>query len=879
MRIRLAALAVLSAIFVGLVLSFGGCSGRGGAIVPAPATPVDDDAAIPPAGSLAEAIAQVESAPTPAGVDPALYAELQAELVRVIREAAAKGASIPPTGERNEIADLELLGNDILGWRLEWTYLNAGDYNRDTMVNVSDLTEVGRYFDAAWGDWNWFGAHKADGNGDDRITVADITPIGQNFEAHLAGFRIYGADSLAGPWTLIDVVDDLNPPVRIDRTFYYEMLTRDYGYYRVVPYDGDGAEGVPSGEAMVPVETPVVALGEGEQWDAGSIGTGGGTLSGPDLGGGPITLEIPAGAVGTSLDFELGTNGGTVTQGGEDLGAQFVYLTASDFVELDPPARIILPLPADQDTVAVGFRMLENGQLSPLGMPDIDYEGRTASFDLHMAFPQAEEHQTSQFMTGPFYRRELIFINMIAAGAIGHENARHACKTPFEPDKDGFKVNSCHDGDDLLQQCALGIGPFCCWYFHKYRDTMGSFSQEFSSDVQRTIMMRAVMSVWIGKCHEKWQHMAGTNQQHSYEIVKAAIRKSNGPVFVLCSDSPIPTPGDFRVAYGYTGDKLHVYEPFKPGKSSIVEPLSPYYRLILLGTDAFPMYENFEYILRDALEDPPFGGSNLATLFFTSHTGGDFVVGDRVQLEGYVTSGDYLVKELHAINPALPLDDVARAELPPTGEFSVSLPIQLGRNRIQFTTRALVSDFSWRSEPYLTCVPNEPDSFILFGDSGPAAGHIRVEVTTDGTTAEAISPVFIYPYWYSLGGDKDGFDGLLYEHPFVLTEDFCEYDMSNFPYYSEGPERIRYTIGKPRDAGPGYECDYALYHDYRHSGPFTLTRVKVYSSEGTLAEFAVDPDVEPNKNYWLGFTMQHTGEIQVYNTLVDALPILPKYYP
>jgi hypothetical protein len=156
---------------------------------------------------LAEAIAEIEDAEPPPDVDAALWQELTAELKRVLE---ARGISEltehPPEGEHNRITSLVIVpgGDDELC--LRWSYVNVGDYNQDGMVSVSDLTEVGRYFNASRGDDEWDFAQLADGNGDGMITVADITGIGQNYLAYVAGYEVLTADSREGPFTVLDTV-------------------------------------------------------------------------------------------------------------------------------------------------------------------------------------------------------------------------------------------------------------------------------------------------------------------------------------------------------------------------------------------------------------------------------------------------------------------------------------------------------------------------------------------------------------------------------------------------------------------------------------------------------------------------------------------------
>jgi len=184
--------------FILLLLSLPGCGGKGdkGSITQPgtvaadpsqPASPVAEHRSVPEAMTVYQAVAQIESAPVPGGVDPALWGELTAELARVVAQGGSSQiVQHPPIGDRNQVDDLELV-DDGSSQRLEWTYVNVGDYDQNGEVGVSDLTPIGLYFNKGIDDPLWSAARLADGNGDGLITVSDITPIGQNFLSWVAG--------------------------------------------------------------------------------------------------------------------------------------------------------------------------------------------------------------------------------------------------------------------------------------------------------------------------------------------------------------------------------------------------------------------------------------------------------------------------------------------------------------------------------------------------------------------------------------------------------------------------------------------------------------------------------------------------------------------
>lgn len=159
-------------------------------------TSLDGSAPTAPAGglNLDELAAALAGHETPAGVDPEVYSRLTGELLSVLREAGeARAASAPPAGARNAVGDLALVGSEALGFRLEWTYVNVGDYDRNGEVGVSDLTPVGLHFGAREGDPYWEEARVADGDGNGEINVSDITPIGQNFLSQMTGYEVFSS--------------------------------------------------------------------------------------------------------------------------------------------------------------------------------------------------------------------------------------------------------------------------------------------------------------------------------------------------------------------------------------------------------------------------------------------------------------------------------------------------------------------------------------------------------------------------------------------------------------------------------------------------------------------------------------------------------------
>ncbi|MBN2082126.1 hypothetical protein JW859_07950 [bacterium] len=646
--------------------------------------------------------AEVEAAPVPAGVDPALFAELQAELVRVLRATAAKAPATPPGGAYNAVDDLALAGGDATGWRLEWHYVNTGDYNLDGMVNVSDLTPVGQHFNAGSGDDDWPAARWADGNADGAVTVSDITPIGQNFLAFVAGYAISGAAAADGPWTPIATMDlpaPLDPAVPLS----YALASRDYGYYRVEPRDGAAAVGTPSEPSRPQLGLPAVAIGTDTPWDDASIGADGGSLAGPDLGDGAVTVEIPAGAVAEITSFALAGNDGQVTRDGADLGGTLISLTADGYLEFATPALLSIPLAAGDDSFPSAFRVLRNGALVPLELRALDRDAGRATFALYLAFPAVDDHAVSQVPDAPEYTPMIWFIRQLLTTAVSETD--YSFTTAFAPDFDGFSVNRTFVADDCNLPLELGMGPFAIWYFRDYKADYGPLVN-YGSTVQRLIALRATTSVWLGTDLDNAAKFGALNQVDGFNAVKQALVASGGPVLALCAESLNPTAADYAVACGYEGDELLIYHPSLPMHLLRFNALAVNNRVALVATDRFPMYEPFGLILRDALDDPPFGGSDRATITIDSPVAGATVTSESVELTGHVVSGAVYVEELYVLSLERAGELPQYAAVPPGGDFTASVRLGPGTNHLLFITRGYFDEFIYRPDPYMLQVPN-----------------------------------------------------------------------------------------------------------------------------------------------------------------------------
>jgi len=206
-----------------------------------------------PAGlSTDDAFAELDALPAPAGVDAALWSEMKSALadglITGTQQTARRFASAPPQGASSRVLDLALTDDGGGNFSLTWGYRNGGDYDQNGTVGVADLTPLAQRFgnDASDPD---SAAGVADGDGNGAVGISDVTPIAMNFGAVCASYRVQG---LTSPGTWVDVGTVLLSAATAGperRVFSYVLGTPAHEFYRVVPFDGQGAGGTPSGVA------------------------------------------------------------------------------------------------------------------------------------------------------------------------------------------------------------------------------------------------------------------------------------------------------------------------------------------------------------------------------------------------------------------------------------------------------------------------------------------------------------------------------------------------------------------------------------------------------------------------------------------------------
>ncbi len=134
---------------------------------------------------------QQAALPVPAGVDDALWQEMQSELQRVrIENGRERSVSMAPRELGNRVSQIGTEDSGDGGVNVGWYYRNIGDYDLNGQVTISDLTPVGVGFQATAADPAWFSKGAGDGDANGEVNIADITPIGVHFGNAVTGYIV-----------------------------------------------------------------------------------------------------------------------------------------------------------------------------------------------------------------------------------------------------------------------------------------------------------------------------------------------------------------------------------------------------------------------------------------------------------------------------------------------------------------------------------------------------------------------------------------------------------------------------------------------------------------------------------------------------------------
>jgi len=392
-------------VLVTLLLLVAGCAGN------AASGPAAGNAIPAVHQSNGDALAEIQGAAAPAGVDAAVWEQLKAELARVVGARASlpviprhspagtrallKTTSAPPVNAESAPQLSYITASSTLGWG----YFNSGDYDQNGEVNVADLTPLGLHF----GEVGPFAPDSAqsviDGDGNGEINLADVTQIGLNFGRRVEGYRVYVADSVSGypaegsapNGAGVSLVDSV-PLARASagtarRWLTTQVVPTEYKqYYWVRPYDGD-SDGTASNavEVVAPPNQPPSA----------KLGTpfGGNTMAHVTWNAGQSS-DIDGSIASFAWDFN--DDGVFEYDSGTQPTAVFYYYLPGSF-----PATVRV---TDDDgasatahaSVEIALRQqwhatqlpADVGNISPHSLADV--QGRPALSAIHLQYPEAE---------------------------------------------------------------------------------------------------------------------------------------------------------------------------------------------------------------------------------------------------------------------------------------------------------------------------------------------------------------------------------------------------------------------------------------------------------------------------------------------------------
>ncbi len=210
-------------------------------------------------------LALLDRNPLPIGIS--LITQRRAEKVRAgelftVRlkpgSISTRSASGPPRGSYN-VLRLEDFIIQVNGQYVtfQWKEKNRGDYNRDGVVTIADITPIAMHFGITPAQ-NADIADLVDASGDGKVGVDDVTPIAMNFNGAIEGYRIWRSNLAAGDY-LPNVDEPTEPQVSASRPSltgapdgrlaysYQDYAPSDTVHYVFFPF-GDGAAGIASDE-------------------------------------------------------------------------------------------------------------------------------------------------------------------------------------------------------------------------------------------------------------------------------------------------------------------------------------------------------------------------------------------------------------------------------------------------------------------------------------------------------------------------------------------------------------------------------------------------------------------------------------------------------
>jgi hypothetical protein len=223
--------------------------------------------------SLSQVLAELEALPVPDGADPQAFAALKAAAREMLStKGVTRFASAAPQGPLNQVQDLTSAYTDEGKPGVQWNYKNVGDYDFNGEVNINDLSRLGAHLGKGTNSPDWDIARFTDGDGNGLVTIADLTPIGANFRSRVWSWALQGSASPDGPWTELGDVSRVSGAARqleSGMLIYIIEPAQVFEYYRVIPQDNLGNQGIPSNvsvQFIISEQTRVVGAEGGPQF-------------------------------------------------------------------------------------------------------------------------------------------------------------------------------------------------------------------------------------------------------------------------------------------------------------------------------------------------------------------------------------------------------------------------------------------------------------------------------------------------------------------------------------------------------------------------------------------------------------------------------------
>ena len=151
---------------------------------------------------LAAALAEIDALTASADVDKAVFAELKAELTRLLGEPEETGyRDSSQAGKYFDSSDIRM--NDLrlrAGSQVASPYVRAeyhflGDYDQNGEVNAADLVPLARHLGKS--DINTTFLSHVDGDANGEINVADIVPIASRYGRRMTEMKLYASEKIS----------------------------------------------------------------------------------------------------------------------------------------------------------------------------------------------------------------------------------------------------------------------------------------------------------------------------------------------------------------------------------------------------------------------------------------------------------------------------------------------------------------------------------------------------------------------------------------------------------------------------------------------------------------------------------------------------------